>query len=48
VELLARTDPGPATVEEGLIVARAAEAAGSARTARRAFAAVERARLERP
>ena len=45
VELLARTDPGPATVEEGLTVARAAEAAGSARTARRALAAVERARL---
>ncbi len=48
VELLARTDPGPATVNEGLSVARAAEAAGSARTARRALAAVERARLERP
>ena len=43
VELLARTDPGPATVEEALTVVRAAEAVGSARTARRALAAVERA-----
>lgn len=46
VELLARTDPGPATVEEGLTVRQAAEAAGSARTARRALAAVERARQQ--
>jgi len=44
VELLARTEPGPATMEEGLAVMRAAEAAGSARTAQRAMVAVERAR----
>lgn len=43
VELLARTDPGVDTVKEALAVQRAAEAAASTRTARRAAAAVERA-----
>jgi hypothetical protein len=42
-ELLAAADPGPTAVEEAVAVARAALAAGSSRTARRALAAAERA-----
>jgi DNA-binding SARP family transcriptional activator len=44
VELLARVEPGPTTVEQALAVARTADAAGATRTARRALAAAERAR----
>lgn len=42
-ELMAHVDPGSASFEEGVAVARAALAAGATRTARRALAAAERA-----
>ena len=42
-ELMAVAEPGAAAFEEGVAVARAALAAGTTRTARRALAAAERA-----